>query len=327
MLDAVQRLRSALDAASDPSPPIYVALFGVTETLAVTAAVIAVAAAALKPHVLSFAAANPDPSSPAQAPEPASLSQLVDVSVARSAMLTVLKVAPELSPVIGAVLEASAPAAVPSPAVGALLQAVVPLAVIAHVPTLAEAAAAAAVGEASDAVARAALRAGAAATFAVPLLRSELVDRLVDALATRALAAEARASAALLKKVLPQRVTDRLKAGVSFYAEAMPSVSILFVDVCQFTVLASVLEPLQIVILLNELFSAFDALMLKYGVFKVESACCVRRACHHASVHSLTHTRVVCLCAHSHRRLLQCVPAAGRVCFASPACTCIVFRH
>jgi hypothetical protein len=35
----------------------------------------------------------------------------------------------------------------------------------------------------------------------------------------------------------------------------MPCVSILFVDVCQFTVLSSVLEPIQIVVLLNELFS------------------------------------------------------------------------
>jgi class 3 adenylate cyclase len=138
---------------------------------------------------------------------------------------------------------------------------------------MAEAAtAASAVAEASDTIACAALDAGATATFAVPLLRSELVDRLVDALAARALASEAEASSALLKRVLPQRVTDRLKTGVSFYAEAMPSVSILFCDVCQFTVIASVLEPLQIIILLNELFSAFDALMLKYGVFKVESA-------------------------------------------------------
>ena len=293
LLGLVRRLRPSVDASSDPSRPIFVALFGASETFAVTAAVASIAARAAE-------AADQLPSA-ARARAPASLSQLVKVPAGRSAMQALLKVAPELSSTLSTVLESEAP----SPTTEALLPAVDPAVV--HLASLSEAVAAAAVEEAHAAVTREALLAGATATFVVPLLRSELVERLVAAMDTRVLAQEADTSAELLKKMLPERVTDRLKTGHSFFAEAVPSVSILFCDICQFTVIASVLEPLQIVILLNELFSAFDELMLKYEVFKVESASwqLVR-----VGSLKLTHSPAASCAQRSHRRLLHGVRGA-----------------
>jgi len=126
--------------------------------------------------------------------------------------------------------------------------------------------------ELGEVLSRAALQAGATKCFDVPLRRVELVDRIATYLETLKLANSERSNAALLRKLLPERVSDKLKLGQSFYAEAMPSITILFCDICQFTVIASLLDPIQIIVLLNELFSAFDSLMEKHGVFKVESA-------------------------------------------------------
>ena len=291
-LNIVRRLRPAVDASSDPSRPIFVLLFGATETFAVTAAVASMAARAVEASVHS-------------------LSQLVHVPVGRSAMQALQKAAPQLSSVIGTVLDTGAP--------DANLPAAEPVLTMAHVATLSDAVAAAAVEEASDSMTREALLAGATATFVVPLVRSELVDHLVAALDTRVLAQEADTSAELLRKMLPERVMDRLKTGHSFYAEAMPSVSILFVDICQFTVIASMLEPLQIVIMLNELFSAFDELMLKYDVFKVESASPRARHCSRA----LLTRRVLCATQPSgtaswRARVTTARPTTRRACWRWP---------
>jgi class 3 adenylate cyclase len=145
-----------------------------------------------------------------------------------------------------------------------------------------------------DVLSRAALQAGATKCFDVPLRRMELVDRIATYLETLKLTNSERSNAELLRKLLPERVSDKLKVGQSFYAEAMPSITILFCDICSFTVIASLLDPIQIIVLLNELFSAFDSLMEKHGVFKVESACAFARACTH---HALTRSHIMCVCA------------------------------
>ena len=107
--------------------------------------------------------------------------------------------------------------------------------------------------------------------------------------------------------------SERLKSGQSFCAEAMPSVAILFCDIVQFTVIASLLDPIQIIVLLNELFSAFDALMTKYGVFKVESACTPREW--NAYAHAVTSAawlRVRCISSTHAARCAQ--PSATATC-------------
>jgi hypothetical protein len=253
VLSSVKRIRrsGAREQGDASAPlPVFLAMYGAVETMVTAAAVVTAAAAAIIVQTSITDGIALPPSVLSQSSSVALLTPLVATRAARSATAAVLQVVPELSQLIDAALGAEdAPPAV-------LHHLVAP--VLASAPALAKAAAAGVVKaavEAGDALRRAAMLAGASACFVVPLLRADLADRLVDCLRVIALHAEAKASAALLRKVLPDRVTERLKNGQSFYAEAMPCVSILFVDVCQFTVLSSVLEPIQIVVLLNELFS------------------------------------------------------------------------
>jgi hypothetical protein len=253
VLSSVKRIRrsGAREQGDASAPlPVFLAMYGAAETLVTAAAVVTAAAAAIIVQTSITDGTALPPSVLSQSSSVELLTPLVATRAARSATAAVLQVVPELSQLIDAALgsEDTPPAM--------LHHLVAP--VLASAPALAEAAAAGVVKaavEAGDALRRAAMLAGATACFAVPLLRADLADRLADSLRVIALHAEAKASAALLRKVLPDRVTERLKNGQSFYAEAMPCVSILFVDVCQFTVLSSVLEPIQIVVLLNELFS------------------------------------------------------------------------
>jgi len=54
-------------------------------------------------------------------------------------------------------------------------------------------------------------------------------------------------------------------------ADEHEEVTILFSDIVHFTDLASRLDTIQVVQLLNEMFSSYDALTDEYGVFKVET--------------------------------------------------------
>jgi class 3 adenylate cyclase len=272
--------------ATSPSMCIMVVLSGATETL-VSSAAVATALAT----VAALAAASQQEALVAVelAAALVHLSPLVDSSALSAATASVLEAPPASR--LGSLDEMARALDAPSSAEAAALlgeATVKQLApILASAPALAEAVttgALKAAEELSSAVSCAALHAGASKCFILPLLRSDLVDGIVSFLRSAELAVESANSATLLRKLLPERVSERLKSGQSFCAEAMPSVAILFCDIVQFTVIASLLDPIQIIVLLNELFSAFDALMTKYGVFKVESAC--------------TRTRMECFCAY-----------------------------
>jgi len=75
----------------------------------------------------------------------------------------------------------------------------------------------------------------------------------------------------LLLNSLPAPIAERMKRGEVNIAEKHPDVSVLVADLVGFTTLAAHIGPDQVVYLLNEIFSAFDLLVLKHGLEKIKT--------------------------------------------------------
>lgn len=75
----------------------------------------------------------------------------------------------------------------------------------------------------------------------------------------------------LLDSILPPHVADRLKSQPGTIADGFADVSVMFADVVDFTRLAEELTPNQVVSFLDELFTQFDRLTVKYGLDKIKT--------------------------------------------------------
>ncbi|MGK7925550.1 MAG: adenylate/guanylate cyclase domain-containing protein [Spirulina sp.] len=75
----------------------------------------------------------------------------------------------------------------------------------------------------------------------------------------------------LLLNILPRSIADRLKQTTGAIAEQYDSVSILFADIVGFTPLSAQMSPIELVELLNQIFSAFDKLADEYGLEKIKT--------------------------------------------------------
>ena len=77
---------------------------------------------------------------------------------------------------------------------------------------------------------------------------------------------------ALLLNIMPAQIAERLKANPDqIIADAHEEATILFADMTGFTKLSATLGPQRIVELLDELFSAFDALVAELQVEKIKT--------------------------------------------------------
>ncbi|MBP0021848.1 MAG: response regulator [Cyanobacteria bacterium SBLK] len=75
----------------------------------------------------------------------------------------------------------------------------------------------------------------------------------------------------LLLNILPAVVAEKLKQDRGSLAEQFDEVTILFADIVDFTSLSSRMRPIELVDLLNRIFSAFDRLADRYGLEKIKT--------------------------------------------------------
>ncbi|MDB9511736.1 adenylate/guanylate cyclase domain-containing protein [Kamptonema animale CS-326] len=75
----------------------------------------------------------------------------------------------------------------------------------------------------------------------------------------------------LLLNILPAAVVENLKKGAGSAAERFDSATVLFADIVDFTSMAARTSPLELVSLLNQIFSKFDQLTEKHGLEKIKT--------------------------------------------------------
>lgn len=75
----------------------------------------------------------------------------------------------------------------------------------------------------------------------------------------------------LLHDMLPGKVAERLADGERLIAETHPDVSVLFADVVGFTEFADHVEADDLLLTLNQLFSAFDRIAVRHGIEKIKT--------------------------------------------------------
>ena len=120
-----------------------------------------------------------------------------------------------------------------------------------------------------------ALNFAAVSTIVYLLLRHSAIEKRKTELrlehAHRDLQAEQERSERLLLNILPGPVAERLKNSSQTIADGFADVSVMFVDIVNFTKVAEGLNPQQVFSMLNRIFSSFDEMAEKYGLEKIKT--------------------------------------------------------
>jgi class 3 adenylate cyclase len=82
---------------------------------------------------------------------------------------------------------------------------------------------------------------------------------------------EREKSERLLLNILPSAIAERLKEDQGVIAESFTEATILFSDVVGFTQMSALITPVELVYLLNEIFSSFDELATRHGLEKIKT--------------------------------------------------------
>jgi class 3 adenylate cyclase len=75
----------------------------------------------------------------------------------------------------------------------------------------------------------------------------------------------------LLHNILPDEIAARLKASTSMVADSFESASVLFADVVDFTPMSAGMSAGDLVTLLNDIFTTFDAFVEELGLEKIKT--------------------------------------------------------
>ena len=89
--------------------------------------------------------------------------------------------------------------------------------------------------------------------------------------AEEALRHEQEQTERLLLNILPEPTAKRLRQQPGTIAEDFAEVTVMFADIVGFTKIAASLSPIELVELLNQIFSAFDRLTEKHGLEKIKT--------------------------------------------------------